>query len=362
MTAPVLKNRDLRYLLKAFSASSTGRALSKHTAAHQTMALCPAASIAWWIATYHPELAEKPHIELAILGAEDMDALDDGRWYGLIPWMLGKPGLTVGATLVGPSVRQARSRGVGLGNPPVTKVGTPTLFPTESGAFAPAQVQEQDLQSYLAEENSADLYVLFQPGFENFEKPGPQWLKPGQLEALVQRPAPIAVFSYARLEQLTEAWLLSKFGFTVPETATRNPFAGVGEEGNQWASIAWEVLNQPKTGRLPTPRDLQTIRDVNDNATAFYRDHRMFPSSTLGVSQELPTNGEQLVKLAQGAYWACPALAMVYRELNGGFMPAGKLPSEVIESYNVHKDTLFGRAAWALSVSAYVGDLSFLSE
>ena len=62
--------------------------------------LAAPAAIARWIIECSPELVRRDVLEIMIVGAERLDAVDQGRWYQLIPLLVGA-NMLIRVTLVG---------------------------------------------------------------------------------------------------------------------------------------------------------------------------------------------------------------------------------------------------------------------
>ncbi|MDP3350809.1 MAG: hypothetical protein Q8S92_17595 [Hydrogenophaga sp.] len=101
MTAPVTRHKKPHYLLRELlsrSESSTLRGLSQELLG--SLITAPA-SLARWIHSFHPELCKRPALHIVLMGVAGMDGVDSGRWYSLLPWLLGNESLKVRVTLVG---------------------------------------------------------------------------------------------------------------------------------------------------------------------------------------------------------------------------------------------------------------------
>jgi len=98
--SPILAAGDWGGLLETLSRSPDGAALAEASRSVAMGVLAAPAAVARWIAERAPGLMERSPLRLLIVGAERLDAVDRGRWYHLIPALLGVEG-RVDVTLVG---------------------------------------------------------------------------------------------------------------------------------------------------------------------------------------------------------------------------------------------------------------------
>lgn len=361
MQAPVSRHKSLKYLLKEFSASAIGRRLIGTERAMLEAVLSAPASLAHWIVQRHPELVDKAHLRIVVLGAEFLDAFDDGCWYSLVPWLLGNENMRVDVALVGATLNGGnRFEGVHLPHR-LTKKGTPQLLgPRIEALLAPAVIAPVTVRDYLRKNGQdADVFAMFMPGFEEYhvKDEGPQWLDEGQLSTLVtQTTAPIAAFSYARVEQATDVWVLRKFGFATKGLCTPNPYAGDEHPGGRWAGVAWEISHE----YVPAPGPQDEAEEMFfrfAKLQSMWHDQRgEIVSDQIGavVPTTLPGEGTptMLVGLAGAGSWVDPVTGKTYETPHGKAIPLEyQISADVLAAYpGGELDKEFERIAWAMDV------------
>lgn len=75
-------------LVQEFTCCPAGHAFSHIDPQIVAFLLAAPATIASWIFTFHPELAQQDELHVAVMGVSIQDSADDGRWYGFLPWLL----------------------------------------------------------------------------------------------------------------------------------------------------------------------------------------------------------------------------------------------------------------------------------
>jgi len=228
LRARLLRNRDLGFL----------RRVSEHPAF--ATVIMPAVTLALWIRAFMPELAERERVHIVIAGAEQLDGLQQGIWYRLVPFLLDRPAMKLQVTLLYEKAEAYRA--------------PPPQFDAlrEGTSFDLADEVTASLGAWLASQSVApDLIMLFQPGFEyaigdDGVRPY-SWLEEGELAAALQRNIPVGVTAYEQSEFEQERWLLSTYG-VVPEAKTvQNPFMTEPSPHQfeappmGWGSFLWKI-------------------------------------------------------------------------------------------------------------------------
>lgn len=237
--APVLKHRNWRHLLRAFTQAH--RPLQSIPSAALESLLTPAASIAWWLAKEAPpELLTRNIIRVLVPGAGAVECSDGGRWLSFVPWLLGRPELQVDVIIVGDELaitddgpQSSRGRSMAqlerqwstpFGGAVATKPGS-AIF---NGTLA--QWHEQG----KAEE--VDACVLFAPGFTSHYR---EWLTDADLLPLLRQKLPIGVFSYSKLDSIEDQYMLSLVGLKVePHALELNPWHVAHEMADAMGAFA----------------------------------------------------------------------------------------------------------------------------
>jgi len=180
-------------------------------------------AIARWIARCDSQLATRNSLSLLVIGAEKLDAVDGGRWYQLLPALLGRS-LSIDVTLVGDRLN------VQFDSPLVA-----------SAPDKPARMHVGRLASYLELEKApaVDFAFLFHPGFQKHRG----WLEDGSLAQLAACAVPVIAVSYEADECDIERWVVGCHGFESVEAPVLNPFYVDFSDGTSkvhWGRALWQ--------------------------------------------------------------------------------------------------------------------------
>jgi hypothetical protein len=153
--------------------------------------------------------------------------MDTGRWFGLLPWMLGEPGLKTHVYLIGDEL------GRGEDGPQVTRGlshtelerrwRTPAWQSVQH--FAPSTIFNGFLSEWRrlgGDKVRVDACVLFSPGLsENFKT----WLTDDDLLPYLRNGTPLGVFGYSEMDCLEDIEVLKMAGIVTEKAATSlNPW------------------------------------------------------------------------------------------------------------------------------------------
>ena len=199
--------------------------------------LAPPVAIARWIASRQPELAGKKQLRILVVGAQQYDAFDRGRWYGLLPALLGTD-LQVSTTLIGPKLSTSMTT--------LTAKFLPKEFPR-------ATTQQSTLGEYLKSHsvNEFDIACIFHPGFEHYHE---AWFKDDSLAELILTNIPLIATSYGEGEFQRDRYMLDIYGYKIFGEPMLNPFhqnfkkAIQGILDVKWGYVIWQFEN-----RVPGP-------------------------------------------------------------------------------------------------------------
>lgn len=222
--APVATCHSWDALLATVRAAPWGSALAAYPDRVAMGVLAAPVAVAYWLAQRMPELLDRSRIDALVIGAEKLDAVDGGRWYQLVPRLLGRDS-EIRMTLVGDRLaREFRS---------------PAAF---HAPRAPADGYCGTLASFLsqAELGRYDIAILFHPGFQKHRP----WLEDGSLARLVAAGVPLVVSSYEEDESEIEQWVVAAHGFAAPGAVTLNPFyLDFSERGAvaRWGRALWPI-------------------------------------------------------------------------------------------------------------------------
>lgn len=213
---PVLHHRDWRFLLRDFT--SAHPQLRPFNAALLKFGLAPAAAAAWWLAKTQPQLLERDELHLVVPGASTFEAVDGGRWFAFLPWLLGRPDIRIAVTLVGDEVRKER-------NPPPDEATVVRRHGTAAKAVLaskpPSTIFEGTLGSWLSGPGASapvDACVLFSPGIGMHYK---SWFGEQGLLELMRLGVPVGHFGYSKLDSMEDLEVMRLLGLDLSPTPLR---------------------------------------------------------------------------------------------------------------------------------------------
>jgi hypothetical protein len=205
LNPPVLRHREWRFLLRDFVGAHS--ALQAASSKALQFGLAPVASVARWLLNEQPGLLEKESLTLLIPGASGIECSDDGRWFAFLPWMLGRPGLSVQVHLVGTELNFS------LGRPGFSLSGQThaTSAATLVQRYPKAKLFEGTLGKWRTSSAAVavDACILFSPGFSAHHR---TWFAPGELSDFLAA-GPLGLFSYSKMDALEDQAVLRMLGF-----------------------------------------------------------------------------------------------------------------------------------------------------
>lgn len=348
---PVHQQRDWRHLQRA--AVAAHRALGAMVQKNFRAQFSCAASIAVWILQHRPDLAARPHLHVLVACASDFEALDGGRWLQFIPWLLGRPGLVLTASIVGDVF------------PPGT--GEPLQrLRTHAGGLVkdrrPAELVAGTVGDWRRAEpgRRTDLCVVFSP---EFARRHVALLDEEGVLPLLRDGVPLALFSATEAEQLVDAYTLRAFGLELedgqcwPNPWALDPAGGSGDAayaGMGWSGACSRVPArlEPDAGRLlALDAALEYVRDLLDNAgdDAFLTLGE--PIRAAGADIDAGSEGDSVLLRLPGGVAVDTANGHVYQIQAASAVLLGSvppLPGAVFETFPGHDD-LVARAMWAVA-------------
>jgi len=190
-------------------------------------------AVAWWITTFAPELLERDHLDLLMVGVPGgPSAADEGRPYQLLPLLLERPNLTVDATVMlwSPEARFA----------PRPKYSTPHIsLDGQPGIVArPATLFEGSVTQWLEgrQGKAPDLCLLMHPSFDERIS---IW---AGLRVLFESRVAVGCFARGMEKVERDAWLLQAHGYEVSPEPQPNPWSRYHPElrgHGAWAAVGW---------------------------------------------------------------------------------------------------------------------------
>lgn len=264
---PIQAHRDWRFLVRDLERSRP--ALRGASRSHLVNALLPAVSTAWWLVTFRPELLVRNKLRLLCPGAGNREAVDGGRWWRVLPWLLGKPDDFVDVVVLGDQLagltEDGRKVAYSTDLPPAElhrRLRSPLA--EQVASWAPAELINGRLADWHQREAGAqgrpDLVVLFSPGFEAHHD---SWLTEDALLPLLRVGVPMACFAYSPLDQQVDAHVLGLYGLTVPnDRVVPNPWLleEMHSLAGGFAGIGWEWVARPQELAQPLQVDEEGLR------------------------------------------------------------------------------------------------------
>ena len=235
LAPPISRCDDWRSLRDALAGCRGYEALAALPVSTVAAVLAAPAAIALWIAHRMPRLAQRPLLRVMVIGAETVDAVDGGRWYALLPQLVGT-NVEVAVTLVGESLDSA--------------------FQSAVASHAPhraAHLARATLAGFVAGVDPAafDLAVVFHPGMQKNRG----WLVDGSLARIVGAGVPLLAASYEEDEFEMDRWVVESHGFAVAGDPLVNPFyldLGESRAAVRWGRALWQFAPQvPEPGARP---------------------------------------------------------------------------------------------------------------
>lgn len=241
--SPVLRCSDWDGLIAAVAAA-TNSALAEGLYPTATRAVLAApAALALWIASREPHLAARPRLRLLVIGAETVDAADQGRWYTLISHLLGAR-LAVDTTLVGDALD------------PTFNSAAASLAPPQ-----PANLLRMELSEFLCTHDAGafDLAAVFHPGMQKNRG----WLTDASLARIISTGTPLVASSYEPEEAQVDGWVIESHGYAIAGEPLLNPFyldLSHGHTQVHWGRALWKFARQvPAPGLAPDSRKLDAL-------------------------------------------------------------------------------------------------------
>lgn len=302
---------------------------------HLMGVLAAPAAVAFWMSRVCPCLLEKPALELLVVGAAAVDAVDQGRWYDVIHALAGAPG-HVTARLVGEELEGR--------------------FASPLARMAPnmaAQLDVMPLDAWLKSYPSAcpDVAVIFHPGFQKNRS----WLEDGSLAALLERGVHVMVASFEHDEYEMDSWVAESYGLAASPDVAMNPFfldIGTPQSPARWARALWslrrgETLAPPATAMRMAALDELTAMSMHSH---LHTSMAVPPPGFLTQLTRPDGVGLSYIHVFDG-FFADPTGGELWRLTDDGRLTgAGRLPPSELASYPRNAVRNIDRAVWAAGV------------
>jgi hypothetical protein len=294
-------------------------------------------AVARWIAERAPHLRRAAALRLLILGAEKLDAVDSGRWYQAIPWLLGTT-QRIEADLVG------RELAAGF------------VSPLETAAPWPAARCHADaLAGFLdpARALAFDLAFMFHPGFPKHQG----WLRDGSLGRLLAAGVPLVVASYETDEYEMDRWVAECHGFAVAGEPLLNPlFLDFGEPANpvRWARALWQFApTVPAPGHRVDDERLRALDELGHMVMHSMQSNQV-PLQAYGAQVEGQTGDRSQLRLIYvfDCFFVEPQQGAVLAYRDGALQRVAEISPAELASYPGAGATALERAVWAAGIKA----------
>lgn len=299
--------------------------------------LAAPAAIACWLALRAPQLALAPSLSILVIGAETTDAPDQGRWYQLLPQLLGTS-VQVAVTLLGAELD--------------------TRFASAAAAHAPgmpAQCFHCGLAEFMAQHDAPDfdLAVAFQPGLQKHQL----WLAEGGFARLIASGAPCIASSYEFDEYEMDRWVLECYGYRASTEPVLNPFfldLSDARTRIRWGRALWQFETAPSAG-FRVNRERLAALDTLTRMVMHSMAGTGAPSPACGAPVELQSSdGRRLavVHVFDNRFVELATGRVLRFAAGGELLEAGTIPRDALRSYPGAEARDIERAVWAAQIKS----------
>jgi len=293
------------------------------------------ATLARWIAWQDPAFPQAGRWRIAVVGAQELDTFDRGKWYGLLPALLGGEGL-VEVSFVGPRVALDTSRFLPVGPSAVGAVQV-RAYPVALSECWQDIVQERP-----------DLALLFQPGFETNEG----WFEGSGFSAMVTSGVQVGATSYGRDEYVIDRTVLTARGYAGSGTAVENPFhLEMGHPSSRWGHTLWRLGDEvPGPMFRPDEARLEAIRRLSRMLTRLFDAGYAGDPLAFGTDVQVPLPGGgrgQMIYLVADLYADPQTGALLRRRGHQWQALELSLSPQALQARPGHMPDALDRALWA---------------
>jgi len=333
---PVLGG-DWDAMLASLCARHAIPALAAAPRSVQQGVLAAPGAVARWIAERAPHLRRAAALRLLILGAEKLDAVDSGRWYQAIPWLL-ETSQAVEVDLVG------RELAAGF------------VSPLETAAPWPAARCHADaLAGFLdpARPLAFDLAFMFHPGFPKHQA----WLRDGSLVRLLAAGVPLVAASYEADEYEMDRWVVECHGFVVAGEPLFNPFfLDFGEPANpvRWARALWQFAPAaPVPGHRSDDERLRALDELGHMVMHSMHSNQV-PLQSYGALVEGQAGDGSRLRLVYvfDCFFVEPQRGTVLAYRDGALQRVAEISPADLAAHPGADATALERAVWAAGIKA----------
>lgn len=354
-TSPVLRHQNWRFLLRDFTRAHPE--LVGLTAATLQRLVAIPASIAWWLATFKPEMLERDDLHVVLPGAGIHECADAGRWMSFVAWFAGRPAGTVRVTLVGLQLATDAERRP-MASEGLSRATLERCWASEAAHAvarrAPADIFNGSLGAWRRSgATAADVCLLFAPGFEEH---GQEWLTEDELVGLLRTGVTTGILPYSDVDGSMDMHLLRAWGLLqAPVPMKKNPWHQPHPDVERTGALAlygWHF--QPKQP-LALEWDDEALLELAQVYQVIRPD---FERAGDAVVREIGTAGHLPDSAGGGLAYLLPEGYLVEREtgvvlvpdMDGGFWPVEPdivIPSEALANPPADELDMFARWKWA---------------
>lgn len=258
---PLLAQKNWRYFFRKLGEMREFDWMKPLPTEHVASCLATPVALARWLAVKHHDLAAAQELHIVIAGAElGPDSCDEGRWYQIVPVLLGNRSLRLTISLVGPNANRTTRK---------TRSGeymeVPSSTPGLKSSWEPGGSYQISLGEFLDTQAGAhiDAVLLPHPGLEKHLY---SWLAENELPRLLEKHIPVGSLAYDIKEYEHERWLLAQMGYSAEDFVLENPLCVPFEDPlipSALAAVIWEVRQTlPPPGFKPNLEKLKEDEEI----------------------------------------------------------------------------------------------------
>jgi hypothetical protein len=340
---------NIAELVSAFRSVAPFSALLRQTSAASRFLeplLAGPALVADWVLQRKLPLTGTTLLNIAVVSpASGIEGLDNGRWYSLIPDLLGTPRVQVKVSLVNVGDRDGRRS-------PLSGFNLP---------YEEARTYQLPLHAYLENLPDGKLDLLVLADADALMDDAQTWADP--LSGVIQEGTPVLALASSEDEQFLIAGMLGLYGFT-SQLARPSRFAVVSDgpieqpENLAWGSFGWHLESERVKGFRPGENLEKEAINLFRFVQSYISMHGEYPPlGTWGSVVEGPDSpapdGRRMIVLPENLYYD-PANEQLHSNLDDGLVSLKHLDdyaskSALLASYE-GRDTRFMRTLWATRV------------
>jgi hypothetical protein len=235
MSTPlVVKYNNWNDLLREFIELKILSFLKPYPEMVKMHSLWPVVTLAWWIAHQEKSLLDKKHLNIVVAGAKHNDATNQGMWFSLLPYLVGKLNLTLSINLVG----HEAGCSMFIRQPP----DDPERIVTFDGILPnSSSIHKCSIADYYSDKSiqETDLIVMFHPGMNVYSK---EWMEDSMLSTLINSNIPMFATSFGEDDYIVDKLILESYGCSDIGDPIKNPYSF-----DNIAALSWLFSKSSKT-------------------------------------------------------------------------------------------------------------------